>query len=104
MKRVKRDGGVRGVAWQMGGPPASRIPQLIIAVAGETVVLRHDDGMWRSGLYMNEEEAGKYATIMTEKREREGLKLTAGPAEFMVDHDNPDADTLHFAILAALKL
>lgn len=104
MKRVKRDGGVRGVAWVMGGPPRTYMPSLLIAVAGTTVLLRHPDGSWRSGSYMNEAEAEKSATHMTEKEEGEGKHLVNGPVEFLVDHDDPDADTLHLAILKALNL
>jgi len=88
----------------MGGPPRTHIPRTVIAVHGHTVVVRHPDGKWRSGQYMNAEEAEKSATVMTGKQEREGLHLVAGPAEFMVDHDDPDADTLHLAIEKALGL
>lgn len=88
----------------MGGPPRTHTPTMIIAVAGDTVILRHSNDRWRSGMYMNNDDAGKYATIMTEKKEKEGLKLIAGPVEFMVDHDDPDADTLHSAILKSLNL
>lgn len=99
---MKRVGG--GVTWQLGGPPSTHMPHVIIAVYGYTVVIRHPDGAWKSGLYMNNEEAGKSATLMTERYEREGLHLIAGPAEFATGWNDPEPDTLHNAILTALGL
>ena len=75
-----------GVAWRVG--------DTIIAVAGDTIITRNPDKVWRSGTCATAGDAEREATRMTE---RIGGPLTAGPAVFTGDAD-------HRAILAALGI
>jgi len=78
-----------GVAWRVG--------DTIIAVAGDTIITRNPDKVWRAGTYATAGDAEREATRMTERIETTGGTLDAGPAVFIGDAD-------HRAILAALGI
>jgi hypothetical protein len=97
MKRVISET-VRGIAWMMGGPDGT-----VIAVAGERIIMRNEHGTWRTGTYLDVDDAVKNANSMTKVRELQGMGLTAGPVEFEIPKRS-DQDHIIFTIIDALEL